>query len=150
MKPVTMRFSNSQKSPSAVATLTHIITQSLYIHGTFIHVRKLVIMADLFGEEEEKDQAETLAMEGYDLEHQQQALDDEENDLNEMQQNGDEDEEEEDFLEMGGDDFVVQEDALLMRFCPHDSSMLYPQVRRRDLRWHLVIAVGTRSSGRNI
>ena len=38
-------------------------------------------------------------------------------------------EEEEDILDMGGDTAVQPEDALLMRFCPHDSSMLYPQVR---------------------
>ena len=38
------------------------------------------------------------------------------------------DEEEEDILDMGEDTAVQQENALLMRFCPHDSSMLYPQV----------------------
>jgi hypothetical protein len=40
----------------------------------------------------------------------------------------DEEEEEEDIL--GGDDELVTNDkeSLLMRFCPHDSSMLYPQV----------------------
>ena len=59
-------------------------------------------MADLFGEEE---QDEMLQEEG----------------------EGDQDEEE-DILDMGGDSGVQQEDALLMRFCPHDSSMLYPQV----------------------
>lgn len=38
-------------------------------------------------------------------------------------------EEEEDIL--GGDDAPDTNDkeSLLMRFCPHDSSMLYPQVR---------------------
>jgi hypothetical protein len=40
-----------------------------------------------------------------------------------------EDEEEEDILDMEGDTGNNQKDALLMRFCPHDSSMLYPQVR---------------------
>ena len=37
--------------------------------------------------------------------------------------------EEEDILDMEGTTGVQQNDALLMRFCPHDSSMLYPQVR---------------------
>jgi DNA-directed RNA polymerase II subunit RPB9 len=36
--------------------------------------------------------------------------------------------EEEDILDMEGRNTVYQEGALLMRFCPHDSSMLYPQV----------------------
>ena len=38
-----------------------------------------------------------------------------------------EEEEEEDILDMG-EETAVQDDALIMRFCPHDSSMLYPQV----------------------
>ena len=38
-----------------------------------------------------------------------------------------EEEEEEDILDME-DAPAAQQDALLMRFCPHDSSMLYPQV----------------------
>jgi len=48
---------------------------------------------------------------------------------------GDEDEEmlpeeeEEDILDMGDDIGQKQQDALLMRFCPNDASMLYPQVR---------------------
>jgi hypothetical protein len=42
-----------------------------------------------------------------------------------------EEEEEEDILDMEGDTGVQHQDALLMRFCPHDSSMLYPQVRIR-------------------
>ena len=41
-----------------------------------------------------------------------------------------EEEEEDDILDMGEDDQETNEqEALLMRFCPHDSSMLYPQVR---------------------
>jgi hypothetical protein len=40
-----------------------------------------------------------------------------------------EEEEEEDILDMEGDTGNHDKDALLMRFCPHDSSMLYPQVR---------------------
>jgi hypothetical protein len=40
-----------------------------------------------------------------------------------------EEEEEEDILDMEGDTGNRDKDALLMRFCPHDSSMLYPQVR---------------------
>ena len=58
-------------------------------------------MADLWGEEDEEQQD----MEGEE-----------------------EEEEEEDILDMGDDDQVQPSDALLMRFCPHDSSMLYPQV----------------------
>jgi hypothetical protein len=42
--------------------------------------------------------------------------------------NNDEDEEE-DVLDMEGTTVNIQVGALLMRFCPHDSSMLYPQVR---------------------
>jgi hypothetical protein len=42
----------------------------------------------------------------------------------------DDEEEEEDVLDMGGEDTARSDrEALLMRFCPHDSSMLYPQVR---------------------
>lgn len=37
-------------------------------------------------------------------------------------------EEEEDILDMGEEALVQQEGVLLMRFCPNDSSMLYPQV----------------------
>jgi hypothetical protein len=57
-------------------------------------------MADLFGEEDD-----------------QQDMEEEE-----------EDDEEEDILDMGEDEGVHQQDVLLMRFCPHDSSMLYPKV----------------------
>lgn len=39
----------------------------------------------------------------------------------------DNDEEEEDILDME-DEVPQQSDALLMKFCPQDSSMLYPQV----------------------
>jgi hypothetical protein len=63
-------------------------------------------MADLWGEEEEENAHA-------DVEEVEQA----------------EEEEEEDILDMEGDVVVYQEGALLMRFCPHDSSMLYPQVR---------------------
>lgn len=49
-------------------------------------------------------------------------------DDDEMEQ--EEEEEEEDILDMEGQDTGNQkQDTLLMRFCPHDSSMLYPQVR---------------------
>jgi DNA-directed RNA polymerase II subunit RPB9 len=42
-------------------------------------------------------------------------------------------EEEEDILDMGGDDTAIKDDELiLMRFCPHDSSMLYPQENRQS------------------
>ena len=43
------------------------------------------------------------------------------------QQGDEEEEDEEDILDMEGE-APQQADALLMRFCPHDSSMLYPQV----------------------
>ena len=59
-------------------------------------------MADLFGEEED-----------------QQEMEEDEEEV---------EEEEEDILDMGDDDGVQQQDVLLMRFCPHDSSMLYPKV----------------------
>lgn len=37
-------------------------------------------------------------------------------------------EEEDDILDMGEDKEEIERMGLLMRFCPHDSSMLYPQV----------------------
>ena len=40
----------------------------------------------------------------------------------------DEEEEEDDILDMGEADEAKDKEGLLMRFCPHDSSMLYPQV----------------------
>ena len=40
------------------------------------------------------------------------------------------DDEEDDVLDMEGTTINTQVGALLMRFCPHDSSMLYPQVRQ--------------------
>lgn len=64
-------------------------------------------MADLFGEEEDQQ---------------------------EMEEEDDDEEEEEDILDMGDDDGVQQQDVLLMRFCPHDSSMLYPKVRSQSVR----------------
>jgi hypothetical protein len=63
-------------------------------------------MADLWGEDDNEEQQDMLPEEG------------------DEEQEG----EEEDILDMGGDSGIQQEDALLMRFCPHDSSMLYPQV----------------------
>jgi hypothetical protein len=39
-----------------------------------------------------------------------------------------EEEEEDDILDMGEDNEANEKEGLLMRFCPHDSSMLYPQV----------------------
>jgi hypothetical protein len=46
---------------------------------------------------------------------------------------GEEEEQDEgDILDMGEDDQETNEkEALLMRFCIHDSSMLYPQVRAK-------------------
>ena len=43
-----------------------------------------------------------------------------------------EEEEEDDILDTEGDTPQHQEAALLMRFCPHDSSMLYPQEDKQD------------------
>lgn len=52
-----------------------------------------------------------------------------EDDEDQVQEPQEGEEEEEDILDMDGGG-VVQNgpEALLMRFCPHDSSMLYPQV----------------------
>mmetsp|Transcript_4456 Transcript_4456/g.10799 ORF Transcript_4456/g.10799 Transcript_4456/m.10799 type:complete len:161 (-) Transcript_4456:41-523(-) len=45
----------------------------------------------------------------------------------------DDDDEEEDILDMGEDDNPTNDkESLLMRFCPHDSSMLYPQEDKRN------------------
>ena len=41
-------------------------------------------------------------------------------------------EEEDDILDIGEDAPEDHRDALLMRFCPHDSSMLYPQEDKRN------------------
>ena len=46
----------------------------------------------------------------------------------ELGEDEEDDEEEEDILDMEGGPTMQREEALLMRFCPHDSSMLYPQV----------------------
>jgi RNA polymerases M/15 Kd subunit len=46
-------------------------------------------------------------------------------------EDGEEEGEEEDILDME-QEAPVQHDALLMRFCPHDSSMLYPQENKRE------------------
>jgi hypothetical protein len=66
------------------------------------------------------------------------AVDAEENEPEDQQQLFGEEEEEEDEEEdiLGGDDGPVTNDkeSLLMRFCPHDSSMLYPQVSFCSLR----------------
>lgn len=63
------------------------------------------------------------------------------NDNDENQENGednedddeeDDEDEESDVLDGMEDEGVgIQQDALLMRFCPHDSSMLYPQENKR-------------------
>jgi hypothetical protein len=49
----------------------------------------------------------------------------------EVEGNDDDGEEEEDILDMEPP-APAQRDALLMRFCPHDSSMLYPRESRRE------------------
>jgi hypothetical protein len=53
-----------------------------------------------------------------------------ENDPEEQQQDMEDDEEDEEEDILGGNDEIETNDkeSLLMRFCPHDSSMLYPQV----------------------
>ena len=60
-------------------------------------------------------------------------------DIHGHQEVGDEEEEEDDLLDMGEDDENQgpSDEALLMRFCPHDSSMLYPKEDpgRRILRY---------------
>ena len=53
------------------------------------------------------------------------------NDNNENELENDDDDDDDDILEMhdGGDSWKEAEGVLLMKFCPHDSSMLYPRVR---------------------
>ena len=75
-------------------------------------------MSHLFGEDEEDPQ---IAEQNYD--------DDDDNE-----------EEEEDVLDMEGTTMNTQVGALLMRFCPHDSSMLYPQVRIYVYRCMCILA----------
>ena len=60
----------------------------------------------------------------------------EENEPEQQQQGMDEDDDDDDDDEediLGGDDEPQTDDkeSLLMRFCPHDSSMLYPEVCRK-------------------
>jgi hypothetical protein len=75
-------------------------------------------MSHLFGDEDDNN----LNDEGVDH-------DDDENNNNNIGGGGDEEEEDdEDVLDMEGATMNTQVGALLMRFCPHDSSMLYPQV----------------------
>ncbi len=57
----------------------------------------------------------------------QQAEGDEDQQQEEMEEEIDDDDED-DILDMGEDDEANERVGLLMRFCPHDSSMLYPQV----------------------
>jgi DNA-directed RNA polymerase II subunit RPB9 len=58
--------------------------------------------------------------------------DDEEQQQEDAAMYDDGEEDEDDILDMGEDDQPQSEDAaLLMRFCPHDSSMLYPQEDKR-------------------
>lgn len=47
---------------------------------------------------------------------------------------GEEEEEEDDMLDTGDDNEAPKLDVLLMRFCPHDSSMLYPKEDRQMKR----------------
>ena len=52
-----------------------------------------------------------------------------------------EEEDEGDILDIGEDEDeeMNERQGLLMRFCPHDSSMLYPQVRRKQLRFYVIL-----------
>jgi len=56
--------------------------------------------------------------------------DEEEEDAEEEEE--DDDDAEEDILDMEDNDGNHIQDVLLMRFCPHDSSMLYPQENKRE------------------
>ena len=56
---------------------------------------------------------------------------------NDLEPEVEEEEEEEDMLDMGEDTETNDREGLLMRFCPHDSSMLYPQVRRSAIGFRL-------------
>ena len=53
----------------------------------------------------------------------------------------DDSDEDEDILDMGEDDQVTNNDkeSLLMRFCPNDSSMLYPQVSSVNQEKKLIV-----------
>jgi DNA-directed RNA polymerase II subunit RPB9 len=73
-------------------------------------------------EEEEEEDVEG----GQQQQQQQQAAEEDEEDEE------DEDEEDDDILDMEDNTGGFKEDVLLMRFCPHDSSMLYPQENKRE------------------
>jgi DNA-directed RNA polymerase II subunit RPB9 len=88
-------------------------------------------------EEDEEGGGETMN-DGGDDAQQQQVGDD--NDEHQQEEEGDgdgggngndDDEEEDDILETGNDNVQIPEGVLLMRFCPHDSSMLYPKEDKR-------------------
>ena len=51
-----------------------------------------------------------------------------------------EEDDDDDILDMGEDDEANEKEGLLMRFCPHDSSMLYPQVRIYVYRCMCILA----------
>ena len=55
-----------------------------------------------------------------------------EDDEDEEEEEEDDDDAEEDILDMEDNDGNHIQDVLLMRFCPHDSSMLYPQENKRE------------------
>ncbi|CAB9514749.1 polymerase II subunit RPB9 [Seminavis robusta] len=52
--------------------------------------------------------------------------------VQQQQQEGEDEEEEDSLFGEEDDDAGQQQDVLLMRFCPHDSSMLYPQENKRE------------------
>ena len=63
-----------------------------------------------------------------------------ENEPDVQHQVDDDDDEDEDILDMGDDDQGIGDRlSLLMRFCPNDSSMLYPQV---SLKTIMVVILG--------
>ena len=82
--------------------------QMLYVHS-IDNYKATSTMSHLFGDEDDNNDNG--------LDH-----DDAEN-------NDEEEEDDDDVLDMEGTTMNTQVGALLMRFCPHDSSMLYPQVR---------------------
>ena len=80
---------------------------------TNIHSSATNSMSGLFGDEDDEDIAEQ----------------------NEEAEEEDDEEEEDDILDMGDDTGTENQDnheSLLMRFCPHDSSMLYPHENKES------------------
>jgi DNA-directed RNA polymerase II subunit RPB9 len=70
---------------------------------------------------------------GDDNDEEQQQQEEEEGDEgdNNNNNNNNDDDDEDDILETGNDAVQIPDGVLLMRFCPHDSSMLYPKEDKR-------------------